>query len=253
MAKPKGKRRLRSYIYVSEYMVQKYFEQIQYFDGADKDTNMSFSLSLAGPSVDLNQKKKENATEAEKILKIEKFLENTSDLSYSRPQESGNDVEATGFVMETFTARKVIVPCRFSKLLRGMYFFTVWISDPDPAVYVEEDYVWRGTFLYLVGGWCDTNEYHSTLSGCSALQFIMNVAEGKNPLKIANQEPLGRGNDLHPVDKLKRLGALVSGQRKLTSLYRKRYVTNEQCYEYADKKRRVNDLVGYPIYIAEAS
>jgi hypothetical protein len=248
-------KRLTSYVYVAERLVNSYFDQIRPLEEPEKINSLNISLSLTGPKVDLSQTKKlGDPSMHEKILKIEKFLEEKGDLDHKRPQESIDNgcIESTRFVSEVFTARKVIVPCKDSGLGSDVDFFVVWISDPDPAVHVVEDYVWRGTFLYLVEGWHDSVKYHSTYSGCSALQFIMNIADGKKPLELGDGEPLGRGSDLHPIDKLRRLGATTSDQRRLFSLYRKRYVTNEQCYDYSGQKRRVNDLVGYPLFIANA-
>ena len=256
MANSRGGLRLRNYIYFGQKLIDSYFSQIQLLGKPAKARKLNLSISLTGPKVEISEENKvSQPSTVEMINKIENFLEENADLDRARPQElvhDGHDLEAPRFVLEKFTARKVIVPCKGLDFLAGVDNFVVWISDPDPAIYVEEDYVWRGTFLYLVEGWHDHTKYHSTFSGCSALQFIMNIADGRKALEIGYGEPLGRGSDLHPIDKLTRLGAKSSGQRTILSLYRKRYVTNEQSYKYAGQERRVNDLVGYPLFIAEA-
>lgn len=254
MPRKSQKTKLRNYEYISGDLVNSYFDQIRLVEGPDRVRNFGVSLSLTGPSVDFGQgKRNDEPSLHEKIVRIEEFFRKNGDLAQCRPQESSASygVEPTRFVLETCTARKVVVPCKQTRVLENLDSFAVWISDPDPSVYVLEDHVWRGTFLFLVEGWFDRSQYHSTYSGCSALQFIMNVAEGRRPTEIADGEPLGRGSDLHPIDKLRRLGATASDQRRIVSLYRKRYVTNEQCYAHGGQRRRVNDLVGYPLYIAD--
>lgn len=64
-------------------------------------------------------------------------------------------------------------------------------------------------------------------------------------------EPLGRGNFDHPIDKLISRGALVGDEREILTLYMPRYMSDEQCYRFDGNERRVNDLLAYPIFIAQ--
>jgi hypothetical protein len=127
----------------------------------------------------------------------------------------------------------------------------VWISDPDPAAYSNKPYDWKGTFLYLMECHWDYQGFQTVFSGVSALQALVNQITGKNFLDYINEEfePYGRGRDLHPIDKLKDCGGIVSEPRRIKSLYRKRYLTDEQVYQYEGERRRVNDLLAYPLYI----
>jgi hypothetical protein len=109
---------------------------------------------------------------------------------------------------------------------------------------------WTGSFLYLPTIHYDRGITANVVSGCSALQFIVNAAENK-PLYDRNElEPFGRGNGRHPIEKLSQLGAFVSDKRRLESLYYVRYITDEQVFSPNGSRIRVNDVVGYPIYIA---
>jgi hypothetical protein len=80
--------------------------------------------------------------------------------------------------------------------------------------------------------------------------MIANISEHKPFFTPDHDEPLGRGSRKHPIEKLKRLGAFVTEEQHLESLYYVRYITDEQVYSPKGFPVRVNDLVGYPIYIS---
>jgi hypothetical protein len=93
------------------------------------------------------------------------------------------------------------------------------------------------------------------ISGRSALQALVNLFEGRELLNCGESnsevaEPFGRSSYLHPLNKLKKYDVILGDEREITTLYRCRYMTNEQCYEFEGEKRRVNDLLAYPIFIA---
>jgi len=95
----------------------------------------------------------------------------------------------------------------------------------------------------------DKGSFYSNLSGCSALQALSNIVFDKPLFEINGEEPLGRGNYKHPVKKLNELGAINLGKFEIKTLYRKRYITNEQCFTQERKRYRCNDLLGYPLLI----
>jgi hypothetical protein len=143
----------------------------------------------------------------------------------------------------------VIIPT--PELLKkfGVAALTVWISDPKPAPRPKHPHDWTGSFLYLPTVQFDSGATLGAVSGCSALQFIVNVAKDKPLLNRDWKEPFGRGNRQHPIQKLAELGAFISDERWLESLYFVRYITDEQVYISNGDPVRINDLVGYPIYI----
>jgi hypothetical protein len=152
-------------------------------------------------------------------------------------------------------ATKVVLPASATNAVKGLSSVAIWISDPDPKLYSNEEYNWRGTFVYLSELHWDNGGLSHYLSGVSALQVIVNLSSGKDFFEIIEDEfePFGRGRDLHPIDKLKDIGGIVTDKRRVKSLYRIRYLTNEQTYNYEGQKRRVNDLLGYPVYISDES
>ena len=52
------------------------------------------------------------------------------------------------------------------------------------------------------------------------------------------------------MDRLKRFGAVTGEERNIISLYRMRYLTDEQMFERNGIPLRVCDLLAYPLFIA---
>jgi hypothetical protein len=201
----------------------------------------------------LGQQPDQELSAREKIILVESFLENLDEIAVKRPIRLNIEADSQNqlFVLESMMARKVIMPLDENRQLGGLSELAVWISDPDPSLYSTEPYDWTGTFLYLTECHWDFNGYSTVFSGVSALQGLINQITGKDFLAYVNEEfePYGRGRDLHPVDKLKDIGGIATEERRIKSLYRKRYFTDEQVYSYKGECRRVNDLLGYPLYI----
>jgi hypothetical protein len=61
----------------------------------------------------------------------------------------------------------------------------------------------------------------------------------------------GRFDPLHPIEKLKKVGGVPSLSREIETIYKIAYMTNEQAYTVEGKVRRVNDILAYPLFIAQ--
>jgi len=195
----------------------------------------------------------------EKIESLIEFLKKENALDTSRPlraqgEEKFGVPSGRSFVLETMAASKVIIPEPHLSSFPGIKHLSVWVSDPDPTLFSREDNPWenKGTFVFLTEVWLDDKSGY-IYSGCSALQAIANAVEGKPLNSPVRGEPLGRGSFAHPVKKLQSIGAQVGDLRKIRSLYVKRCLTNEQCYIWKGQRRRVNDLLGYPIFIEDVT
>ena len=259
---------LRNYIYIDNPRLDMFVEQIAASRPKDKKVKKTVGLSLTGPKVEASEESTERSlTTHEKIELLTKYLRENLLLDTSRPKGGENRGELR-FILETMDARKIIVPEAHLKSLPGVKHFAVWISDPDPQDYnpvirnnvdvnsrfrEPSDYHVRGTFVYLTEAWLDNDAYGRVYSGCSALQAIANALDGRPLIGYggAGGELLGCGSFDHPIVKLEGLGAVRGDVRRITSLYYKRYMINEQCYVVDGQERCVNDLLGYPIFIAE--
>jgi hypothetical protein len=212
-----------------------------------------FGFGIRGANIQFETGPAEKQTSVRKIRKLEKYLRCNDLINETRPRRMPhwlNDDKNFWWVKETFHARKVIVPTPVLLEKFGVIALTFWISDPKRISRPKKAFDWVGSFLYLPTLHFDKGRTSNVISGCSALQFVANVCGNKPIFEIDGDEPLGRGSRQHPIKKLERLGAFVSDERKLESLYYVRYITNEQVYSPNGIPLRVNDVVGYPIYIS---
>jgi hypothetical protein len=194
-----------------------------------------------------------NSSVFKKIERLEKYLDRNGVLNKSRPRRMPHAIISASqywWVKEAFIAKKVIIPTPVLLEKLGIVALTVWISDPKRAPKPKDDWDWTGSFLYLPTIHYESGKSTSCISGCSALQFIVNAASDRPLFTCDRNGPFGRNSTKHPIEKLSQLGAFVSEERKLESLYYVRYITNEQTYSRDGSEVRVNDIVGYPIYIS---
>lgn len=181
-----------------------------------------------------------------------KGLEKMGRLSKTRP-ETLTEFAPNRLVHETILATKVLIPYRILRdTVPGVRELAVWVADPDAerlSLRSDDPYDFAGTFLYLTTPLYDHEQLGTFYSGCSALQVISNLIVGKPFLTPDCQEPLGRGSYAHPVDKLRSVGGIIVDRRPIETLYRPRYVSNEQCFADGERAYRVHDVLGYPLYI----
>ena len=248
---------LTDYIFIDENSVDGYIEQIPVEPIKERKQSKKVSLSLTGPAVEMGEETSIRPfTTHEKIQRLIAFLRKANLLAERRPKEmpKHQTPDHRPFVLETMTAQKIIIPRRHLGNIDGLRGLAIWISEPSEEDFTDEPWKWHGTFLYLTEAHWDNKPYQEVWSGCSALQAIVNVVNGVQlvlPEPIGN-EPFGRWCSDHPIVKLQALGGTVTSSRTITSLYRKRYITDEQCYTINGQERRVNDLLAYPLFISSA-
>jgi hypothetical protein len=161
--------------------------------------------------------------------------------------------EPRHFVFESMTATRVVFRPELLDTV-GNPKIAVWISDPyeEDLPKEEEPLVYTGTFLYLTEMYMDDGPYSWWMSGFSALQLLADALQDDRIIQIPRADALGslgRGSADHPIVKLERLGGVITGTRYITSLYTKRYISNEQSFVHAGREMTVCDLLGYPIFI----
>jgi hypothetical protein len=251
---------LRNYLFIDERRLSSLAEQIRARTREATKRGKKLNLCITGLGIELSEEDTwRQLSTHEKIDSLLRYLKQENLIDMARPQQRTPEEElgvpkGRPFVLETMLARKVIIPEPQLTITPGIKHLAVWISDPDPAVYSKEDYDWekKGTFVYLTEVWFDDTS-GSIYSGCSALQVIANAVRGRDLHLPDPKESLGRKSGDHPVEKLQSIGGLIGDERQITSLYAKRCITNEQCYTWQGDLRRVNDLLGYPIFIEDAS
>jgi hypothetical protein len=227
----------------------------------------NFEISLTGPKVGgrKNPARRELNIH-ERIDLLQTHLRLSGDLRDGRPQsiEDLGWPKGPRFVMENTDAVKLIVPPPALAVVKGLTSLGLWVSNPDFAPFTD-DWSFRGSFLYLIEAHWDDLPFNTTFTGCSALQAVVNGVSGlhlaprssiqpswREPLLTPDyQEPFGRGSMDHPIEKLQRIGATVSDRRRISTLYRLRYMTNEQCFSRGSAHDRFHDILGYPLYISD--
>jgi hypothetical protein len=216
-------------------------------------SSFQFSVTRWGVSLGI-----EGGAKAESIFKkidlLILRLREADLLTDRRPLEMPHFLERKyekPFVLEEMEATKLVLPAQ--SYPDGVEALAIWVSKP-PQKDLEarrDEWSFTGCWLYLVEvRWDVTEPYQTVLSGCSALRAVANIYHGRNSLEASPGEPLGRWGEGDALDRLGKLGASFGTQKRIISLYRKRYITNEQILQTSGKRTRVSDLLAYPIFIA---
>ena len=244
---------LVDYLYINHAKLDDLVSQLALDVAEEKKRSMKASISFSGPKLELLREISKRVLKPfEKIDRLIDYLNRAGRLNTQRPTEMGI---TASYVLETTLARKVIIPPDMLAPIPSLKEMALWISDPLEDTLLDIPHEYHGTFLYLTEAHWEEGGMSTVWSGCSALQAIVNITQG-NPLfqpSIRAGEPFGRWNPLHPIEKLKSIGGYKMEMRRIRTLYKVRYLTNEQTFLYNKKKKRVNDLLGYPIFIAETT
>ena len=118
----------------------------------------------------------------------------------------------------------------------------------------ELGYGYRTTYLYLTEAYWDSEKPSTGFSSYTAFQMLVDAMSGEITERWYNKPTkFGFVNQDHPIVKLEKLGGIATGTRKITSLYRKRYMSDDASMLIDGVSYRLNDLVGYPIFIANSA
>jgi hypothetical protein len=248
--------KLDTFIYLDSLQIKMYLNQLPESKQTKTKVKNTIGMSLTGPKIDTTfEKEPQSLNLYEQVLLLEKSFKKKGMIASKRPNSMPNvNPNEVQFIREKLNATKLIFPKSIIDKLSGLKHIAVWISEPDPKHLGNEDkWEYTGTFLYLLEAISDFNSYQTVLSGVSALLALCNLIHGHDffdrSLNKNGKETFGRWNYIHPIEKLKSLGAIVIDNRDIDSLYRCRYISNEQSYTYNNEKYRVCDLLAYPVYI----
>jgi hypothetical protein len=249
----KGGTKLQNLVQVDDAQLDKILAQIPRSLSIMENLKATLGVSFLGAKAEIQATPPLSVSTARKVRRLEAHLEKNGLINRSRPRRTPRDIlngSQYWWVKETFIARRLVLPTPALLEKFGVAALVVWISDPKRAPKPKDDWDWTGSFLYLPTVHFEDGKTTAFLSGCSALQFVVNAAQDRPLLAPDWDEPFGRTTNEHPIQKLSKLGAFVTEERKLESLYYVRYITDEQLYSPNGSEVRVNDIVGYPIYIA---
>ncbi|KAB2351062.1 hypothetical protein [Actinomadura rudentiformis] len=142
----------------------------------------------------------------------------------------------------------------------GMDSLTVWVFEPvGPAGFIDSEpdgswaWDWQGSYLFLIEEHITHPEGLYYLSGVSALRCLVEMAGYNTRLSCGRfgEDEFGRDNPAHPIDKLLSIGGVRGRPRPIEAVYRIAAMTDEQATIINGKKVRLNDILAYPLYIAD--
>lgn len=147
----------------------------------------------------------------------------------------------------------------------GIAGLTVWVFEPlGPEIgFIDSEpdgswaWDWVGAYLFLVEEHQSEPESTRCWSGISALRLLVEDIAGHNPGFRKSPDGIGRdryGRDdpTHPIEKLRRAGGMPLRRRRVEIVYRVAAMTNEQATTIDGKEVRLNDILAYPLYIADS-
>jgi len=238
--------------YLNEKEISLAYKLLGLRDHIIKTKNKSVELSIKGPKIGYQLGDGEKRLDPiDKLFSVWDYYTSNDLITNKRPNTIKEHLEHQDrFIFEKITAQKFFFPKSKLTEIPSLNGLVVWLSNPYDDSLTEELYPITGTFLLLVEASFDQGKFTSIVSGCSALQALSNVISGKPFYAIQGEEPLGRGSYIHPRKKLENIGAIYLQEQEIMTLYKGRYITNEQCFEKQKTEYRCNDLLGYPLFVS---
>jgi len=238
--------RIRNFASVDTERLSLYLSQLRKDGSLFKKAEFKVGFGLGPVSIDISRRHSGDKNVEKDIDDLVRLLEKNHSLIRRRPN-SYNEIYFSGdiFILEeNIVATKLLLPAKNSKFPQ-LTHLTLWISMPRQSKKMER---WEadGSVLFLIESFWEDSSYHGMISGCSALQWIVRASQPDQP-DLANA--YGKSNRAFPIQKLITLGAIDQGKRSISTLYRKRYMSNEEFFERDGDLIRCYDVVGYPIYV----
>jgi hypothetical protein len=179
-----------------------------------------------------------------------------------RAEEFWNSDHDGWYVVERLVATPVTLSLadRLPGGVTGPDALNVWVSDPLPLRSPRiNEWDFAGSFLFLVEelgqfqwpmGWF--------MSGISALRVVVDVLQDGLVLTsdglfdvAGSEDKYGRWESEHPIEKLVSVGGVAGRPRRIDTIYKIAYMTDEQAYVVDGVHTRVNDILAYPLFIAD--
>jgi hypothetical protein len=245
---------LRSLIYWNQYRMYELLVQTKQAKGRLSMEALGMSIDPSGAvrfEGKLQRREASPPSWTEVLDAVLEGLRDSGQLFGLRPQTIDEyRASEASYVFEATCATRVFLPVDEDLVDGGeQEELTVWISDPparpcDPAN--EFDYF--GAYLFLLEDGDprqDVPRHRLFGSGASALVHLVSSAQ---QIDDEHRAQLGRDSVAHPIKKLEALGAYVSLERDIQTLYQVRYMSNEQG-GFTVSEGRVNDILAYPLAI----
>jgi hypothetical protein len=258
---------LKTYCLINEDMVRQLALQLGLAVEAETTTESEFKGGIANFGAARRRSQKINARKLNDPRLLEEIvtgLRKHGQLKTSRPERMRDLPEHATFVCEVgVEGTPVYLPVKErSATPPGITGLTVWVFEPlgSNIGFIDSEpdgswaWDWLGTYLFLVEEHLSDSESIRCWSGISALRLLVDGIAGHDPQfpKLpAGGDRHGRDNPAHPIEKLRRVGGMPLRRRRVEIVYRIAAMTNEQATTIDCKKVRLNDILAYPLYIAD--
>lgn len=194
-------------------------------------------------------------------------LRDHKQLKIYRPERKRELPDRATFVHESnIEGTPVYLPVKEgSAVPPGIEGLTVWVFEPigTQIGFIDSEadgswaWDWIGTYLFIVEEHFSDPQPKYHFSGISALRLLVDVVAGHDPrvrdkfYEGITEDPYGRDNSAHPIDKLRRVGGVPMRPRNVEIVYRIGLMTDEQATTINGEQIRLNDILAYPLYIAD--
>jgi hypothetical protein len=239
----------------------------------DVDTERTTETEVNGGIASLGGARRKSITKTEPIQptdprileKIAEGLREHGQLKIYRPERLCELPDQPTYVHEKeVEGTPVYLPlAEGANAAPGLRGITVWVFEPlGPVGFINAEsdgsfaWDWIGTYLFLIEEHIADRETTSCWSGVSALRLLVESA-GYDARLYPHQAPhaydkFGRDNSAHPIDKLRSIGGIPLRPRRIETVYRIAAMTDEQASTIEGKEVRLNDILAYPLYIADS-
>jgi len=259
---------LKTYRVINEDLVRQLALQLGLAIEAETTTESEFKGGIANFGAARRRSQKINARKLNDPRLLEEIVEGLrkhGQLKTARPERMRDLPERATFVREVgVEGTPVYLPVKEqAEVPPGIAGLTVWVFEPlgSHIGFIDSEpdgswaWDWLGTYLFLVEEHLGDSESIRCWSGISALRLLVDGIAGhdpKFPKLPAIGDRYGRDDPAHPIDKLRRVGGVPLRQRRVEIVYRIAEMTNEQATTIDGKEVRLNDILAYPLYIADS-
>ncbi|GAA2608987.1 hypothetical protein SMC26_31580 [Actinomadura fulvescens] len=259
---------LKSYRVVSSRMAEQLARQL----GLDVDVETTVETELNGGITGLGSGRRKSVkrvipksvTDPRVLNEIVDGLRDNGQLKIYRPERTRELPRGVPtYIHEVgIEGTPVFLPLgEEARIAPGMEGLTVWVFEPLGRVgFIDSEpdgawaWDWVGTYLFLIEEHISNPENLFCISGISALRCMLETA-GYNtrlPSGRYGEDVFGRDNPAHPIDKLVSVGGRPGRSRMIEAVYRIAVMTNEQATTIDGREVRLNDILAYPLYIADS-
>lgn len=224
-----------------------YLQFLEQDESLFKRLGISLGINLGLISLKtINPESLDEMNSIRKLKLLHKKLDKSGAL-YNVRASSYEDIYGSNkhfFLEKNIKARKFFVPVEI-KEAKDIDHLIVWVCEPD-EITPYKNFEEKGSYLFLIESFWEDDNYHAMISGCSAFQWVVKNAFEK-PDNIWCK--FNRSDYRDPIKCLVDLGAIDQGEKIISTLYRRRYMSNEQMYKLKGIQYRGFDVVGYPVAI----